>query len=287
MSPKTLPFMKLYVDDYLGSLKVAQMSLAEEGAYLRLLMFAWKDGSLPRDLSQLCRFCRLDPTVPEHRGLVGRVVEWCFEEHPDDPSRIVNPRQVAERDKAMRVGKARHAAASTAAQERWRKLREDASRIRDAVPDACVADASLASGYGSLEGSGVEGKEGSGEEREVTMPQPSKYVITCVMTVNRELDQRLASAFSPLVSTVEATGVGAQWESEGIPIEVVIPVLLERTRAYQFGRRGKQPYSLTYFDQAVRAAWEKHQASKASNSGVLPSNSAAGKAAPKLREWAG
>jgi len=43
------PAFQFYTSDWLGSERVALMTLAEEGAYIRLLCYCWNNGSIPND----------------------------------------------------------------------------------------------------------------------------------------------------------------------------------------------------------------------------------------------
>ena len=44
-----LPSMPFFVEDYLGSMSVRLMTLAERGAYIHLLRLNWQDGLLKKD----------------------------------------------------------------------------------------------------------------------------------------------------------------------------------------------------------------------------------------------
>lgn len=49
------PAFQFYAGDWLSSQRVALMTLEEEGAYIRLMAFCWKHGSLPADPETLAR----------------------------------------------------------------------------------------------------------------------------------------------------------------------------------------------------------------------------------------
>lgn len=48
-----LPWFPFWVDDFLLDERVRAMSLAEVGAYLKLLCWQWREGSIPSDLARL------------------------------------------------------------------------------------------------------------------------------------------------------------------------------------------------------------------------------------------
>jgi uncharacterized protein YdaU (DUF1376 family) len=55
-----LPYMPLWVNDYLG--KTGTLTMEQSGAYLHLLMVMWNNGgSLPADHRKLAWLCRMSP----------------------------------------------------------------------------------------------------------------------------------------------------------------------------------------------------------------------------------
>lgn len=58
-----LPYMPFYVEDWLSSTAVAGFTLAQQGAYLRLLARQWQSptGALPNDERELARISGLGP----------------------------------------------------------------------------------------------------------------------------------------------------------------------------------------------------------------------------------
>ncbi len=59
--PKRAPAFQFYAGDHLGDPRIALMTPAQEGAYIRLLAYAWMDpdGSLPDDDEALAHLSRL------------------------------------------------------------------------------------------------------------------------------------------------------------------------------------------------------------------------------------
>ena len=66
------------------------MSLAESGAYIRLLCHSWKKGSIPNDAE---RCARLVGATSEEMAPLWASLKRCFIEHPSDATRLVNRRQ--------------------------------------------------------------------------------------------------------------------------------------------------------------------------------------------------
>lgn len=52
---KKIPAFQFYPSDWLSSQRVSLLTLEEEGAYIRLLCYCWKNGELPNDNEQLAR----------------------------------------------------------------------------------------------------------------------------------------------------------------------------------------------------------------------------------------
>jgi uncharacterized protein YdaU (DUF1376 family) len=89
------PAFQFYAADYLADEHVQLMTLEEEGIYVRLLAYCWREGSIPADTTMLSRLCKNAP--PEAVKIVARR----FEPDPKDPDRLVHPRLEAERDKQL------------------------------------------------------------------------------------------------------------------------------------------------------------------------------------------
>ena len=92
------PYFPLYANDWLSSTKIAMMRPEHEGAYIRLLAYAWNDSncSLPDDDSQLAVLSRLNEGWFNGGSLV---VRECFEPHPTLVGRLINKRLFEERKK--------------------------------------------------------------------------------------------------------------------------------------------------------------------------------------------
>lgn len=95
------PAFQFYPNDWLSSAHVAMMTPAEEGAYIRLLCYAWSDPdcSIPDDDETLSRLSRLGEGWLKGGS---QMVRKCFEPHPTKTGRLVNVRLLSEREKQAR-----------------------------------------------------------------------------------------------------------------------------------------------------------------------------------------
>lgn len=97
-----LAWFPFYVTDWMTDEKVIGMTLAEQGAFLKLLCLQWIEGSVSSDVAKLERYLgtasqhSLAP-ASEHVDLVA-LLQSCFPKHPTLARRLANPRmlQVAE-----------------------------------------------------------------------------------------------------------------------------------------------------------------------------------------------
>lgn len=87
------PAFQFYPQDYLASTRVAEMTLEEEGVYIRLLCYCWASGSIPADPERCARLAGKGCSVA-----TATVVQRSFNEHPTDPQRLVHDRLDIERE---------------------------------------------------------------------------------------------------------------------------------------------------------------------------------------------
>ncbi|MDA2912025.1 YdaU family protein, partial [Nitrospiraceae bacterium AH_259_D15_M11_P09] len=89
------PAFQFFVNDWLSSLKITMMTPAEEGAYIRLLCYAWADPdvSIPDDDETLARISRLGEQWLKGSSTTLRA---CFVPHPKKSGRLVNARLLQE-----------------------------------------------------------------------------------------------------------------------------------------------------------------------------------------------
>lgn len=126
------PSLPWYPRDFTADEPVQLMSLAEEGAYRRLLDHQWLHGSIPGELGQLAAICK-NVAVREMRKMWPKI-EPCFEKMPGLPPRLRNrklERVRAEREAFM--SQAREAG-SLGGKRRWEK--ERAKQGEDSDPNS-------------------------------------------------------------------------------------------------------------------------------------------------------
>lgn len=128
------PAFQFYPGDWLSSPKIALMSPAEEGAYIRLLSYSWADPdcSIPDDDTILANLSRLGEGWL--KGGSTKIRE-CFTAHPKKPGRIFNERLMEERKK----------------QEAWRKKSQEGGK-RSAASRALKAQTKRNEAEGWLKG---------------------------------------------------------------------------------------------------------------------------------------
>lgn len=90
------PAFQFYPADFLGDGNQASMSLAECGAYIRLICACWTTGSIPNDLE---RVARIVSTTPKQMEKLWPAVRACFRERDD--GRLVHGRLERERIKQL------------------------------------------------------------------------------------------------------------------------------------------------------------------------------------------
>lgn len=88
------PAFQFYPSDWISDAKIAMATLEEEGAYIRLLCFAWREGWIPA--------CPQKCAVLIGKGateMLARVVQGWFKQHPTDASKLVHERMERDREK--------------------------------------------------------------------------------------------------------------------------------------------------------------------------------------------
>ena len=81
------PAFQFYPAEYLGSQRVALMTLEEEGAYLRLLCYCWQHGSIPSNPDQIARLIGKGASTT-----LATTVATMFKPHQENGSLLVHER---------------------------------------------------------------------------------------------------------------------------------------------------------------------------------------------------
>lgn len=143
------PAFQWYPRDILSSARVQQMSLAEEGAYRRLLDYCWLNGSVPADPTRAARLIGKGATVK----MAGLVLSM-FQSNPNDPSTLIHDRLEQERIRQDANREKKRLAANT----RWKADEPEradsehpqSTRNADADADAMQAQCPSSSPSSSL-----------------------------------------------------------------------------------------------------------------------------------------
>lgn len=130
------PDMPFMVADWLSSTRIATMSPAQEGAFLRLLLHAWGDPdcTLPDNDAKLAALSRLGSDWEKF----GAEVRACFVADQQRPGRIYNEKQRGIRAKQEARIQAAKTHGKKAAEARWGKpqaIPEHSARNADAMPE--------------------------------------------------------------------------------------------------------------------------------------------------------
>jgi uncharacterized protein YdaU (DUF1376 family) len=110
------PAFQLYAADFLADENVVCMSLNERGAYITLMCFCWREGSIPSDLESLSALCGVD--IDTMSGIWKRV-QKCFNPHKKNEQRLIHFRLEKERKKQKEHSKKRSEAGLKGAKTRW------------------------------------------------------------------------------------------------------------------------------------------------------------------------
>jgi uncharacterized protein YdaU (DUF1376 family) len=91
------PAFQFYPSEFLADENVVVMSLEECGAYIKLMCYCWREGSIPNDPIKLAKMVG----APDKGGdaTLWSAVTLCFDVDPNDTSRLFHPRLEIERVK--------------------------------------------------------------------------------------------------------------------------------------------------------------------------------------------
>lgn len=90
------PAFQFYANDWLSSPRIMVMTLAEEGAYIRLLAYDWANDGIPDDDDRLAVLSRMGDGWLKGGSTTLRT---CFASHPRKQGYLTNPRLEQERKK--------------------------------------------------------------------------------------------------------------------------------------------------------------------------------------------
>lgn len=168
MSKRIDTWMPLLVDKYLGD--TTHLSTEQHGAYLLLLMTAWKrDGVLPSSEAQLSAICRMTPA----RWKANREVLLAFFTATEDGTGLTQKRLSQELATAKKVTEVRAKAGAKGAAERWQN---DSKRMANASQNDAPIPLPIPEGDTSVSpGSGAR----THEEPDLAGHEPTAAGIVC------------------------------------------------------------------------------------------------------------
>jgi uncharacterized protein YdaU (DUF1376 family) len=117
------PAFQFYAAEYLADEHVQLMTLEEEGIYIRLLAYCWREGSVPSDIALLSRLCKNAPVEAL------KIVLPRFEAHPENPDRLIHRRLEKERKSLSDFHDKKSKAGKDGAKTRWSKSDSSAMRL--------------------------------------------------------------------------------------------------------------------------------------------------------------
>jgi hypothetical protein len=130
-----IPWFKMYAAETLSDERFQGWTVDERGAWLTLLLVAWREGSIPSDQGSLARLLHVDPNTMR---LLWSAIGNRFVPHEDHPGRLTSPRLEIEREDAARLIQKRTKAGAAGATSRWHKAKQENGK-RMAI--ACDKDA--------------------------------------------------------------------------------------------------------------------------------------------------
>ena len=128
MAVAKAPAFQFYPQDYLSSARVAEMTLEEEGVYIRLLCYCWSAGSIPADPERCARLAGKGCSVA-----VATTVQRAFNEDPTDSTRLVHDRLEFEREKQQARREQASEAGKKSAAARAKRAKKGSKKTSGAV----------------------------------------------------------------------------------------------------------------------------------------------------------
>lgn len=141
MSEKS-PAFQFYPQDYLSSARVAEMTLEEEGAYIRLLCYCWTTGSIPADPERCARLvgkgCSTDVAISVQRSF--NVCSTDVQRMTHDRIEKEREKQVLRRAQTSEAGKKSALARSVKATHATTKNKRSTNVQRNLNPSSSSSD---------------------------------------------------------------------------------------------------------------------------------------------------
>jgi len=148
------PAFQFYPGDWLKSLRTAQMTLAEEGAYLRALSFCWNNGYLPNDPKKLAFIIGKGCTEE-----IATVIINMFLVDGNDTTKLIHDRLEKERIKQENYSKGQSRKGKKGMKSRWNRGKQEHNRGYKSVITQLLPDdnsSSSSSSSSSINSTNVE-----------------------------------------------------------------------------------------------------------------------------------
>lgn len=123
------PAFQFYPADYLADAKVQFLTSAQEGVYIRLLCYCWREGTIPADVDQALMSCKRDAKKKD----VEYVLENLFLPSTD-AKRLIHPRLEKERAKQAEFSKKASEAGRKSAAKRQRAFNGRSTGVENGLP---------------------------------------------------------------------------------------------------------------------------------------------------------
>lgn len=140
MATNKSPAFQFYPSDWLSDAKVQSLTAAQEGIYIRLLCYCWREGSLPSDGSAIAQLCKREVTELD----IDHVLKTFFCERDGN---YYNKRLDKERQKQISFAKERSKSGKLGAKKRWQK--DDSSAIAQPLAQPMAKNSSSSSSSSS------------------------------------------------------------------------------------------------------------------------------------------
>jgi uncharacterized protein YdaU (DUF1376 family) len=121
------PAFQLYAAEFLADENFALMSLAGRGAYITLICYCWREGSIPADMNRIGRLCGIDSSAMAE---LWEELYSCFELAN---GRYIHPGLERERIKQQEFNRERQESGRRGAQSRWSKVKAQQAAAAEGV----------------------------------------------------------------------------------------------------------------------------------------------------------
>lgn len=170
MSKEQSPAFQFYAADYLSDINTQLMTPEEEGCYLRLMCYCWREGDLPADREQLKALCK-------GVSLSDRVA-MCFELHGD---RLRHKRLDSERQRQADFRQSKSEAGAKGNVIRWGKKSKRIIAQRSHSDTSAIAKDRSSSSSSSSNNNSLSNAEAKAAAKRKSHTVPADFVVTAEM----------------------------------------------------------------------------------------------------------